>query len=202
MAVSKIRNLIKRIRFQLWYFRDPPWDSGESPPELHQFISLQPPGRALDLGCGSGTNVQTLAQAGWRVTGIDFAWRAVRIARRRLGKSGYHADIRLGDVTDLKGITGPFNLVLDIGCYHNLNWQARRKYQNNLSRLLATGGTFMMYAHWRTEGMSEDRGITGLDEEQFGHYLRLINRKVSEDMNKRPSVWLTYQLEKNHGDDF
>jgi cyclopropane fatty-acyl-phospholipid synthase-like methyltransferase len=173
-----------------------------SPPELNRFIYLHPPGRALDLGCGSGTNVQTLAQAGWQVIGVDFAWRAVHIARRRLGRSGVQADIRLGDVTDLKKITGQFDLILDIGCYHNLHPQSRKAYQDNLSRLLATGGTFMLYAHYRTEGMSEDRGVSGLDEEQFCQYLRLINRKVGEDMNKKPSVWLTYQLEKIHEDDF
>jgi SAM-dependent methyltransferase len=30
-----------------------------------------PPGRALDLACGSGNNAHWLADRGWRVTGVD-----------------------------------------------------------------------------------------------------------------------------------
>jgi len=68
-------NLLRRINFNLWYFRRPPWDRGISPPELFDFISKHPAGRAIDLGCGTATNVITLAQNGWQVTGIDFAPR-------------------------------------------------------------------------------------------------------------------------------
>ncbi len=36
-----------------------PWDSGVPPPELVSVVEgpgALPPGRALDLGCGTGTN--------------------------------------------------------------------------------------------------------------------------------------------------
>ena len=54
-------NFLRRLSFLLWYFRDPPWDTNISPPELLDFINRHPPGRVLDLGCGTGTNVITLA---------------------------------------------------------------------------------------------------------------------------------------------
>ncbi|HZD55845.1 MAG TPA: class I SAM-dependent methyltransferase, partial [Anaerolineales bacterium] len=69
--------ILRRIFFNLWYYREPPWDTGISPPELLAFIESHPAGQALDLGCGTGTNVITLARNGWQVTGVDFAPRAI-----------------------------------------------------------------------------------------------------------------------------
>jgi methylase of polypeptide subunit release factors len=65
--------IFRKLFFNLWYFRDPPWDTGISPPELIDFINSNPPGKALDIGCGTGTNAIRLAKEGWRVTGVDFA---------------------------------------------------------------------------------------------------------------------------------
>ncbi len=110
----------RRMSFNLWYFRRPPWDTGITPPELMAFVASRPSGRALDLGCGTGTNAITLAQYGWQVTGIDFAMKAIRLARRKAIKASVVIDFHVGDVTRLEGITGLFDLVLDIGCFHSL----------------------------------------------------------------------------------
>src|SRR2546426_628882 len=69
--------------FSLWYWlpRRPPWDTGIVPPEVERFVASHPPGRALDLGCGTGTNVVYLADQGGTAPGGDFAGRAVGITR-------------------------------------------------------------------------------------------------------------------------
>jgi SAM-dependent methyltransferase len=36
-----------------------------------QRFAPKPPGTALDVACGSGRNLRWLADAGWRVTGVD-----------------------------------------------------------------------------------------------------------------------------------
>jgi SAM-dependent methyltransferase len=41
-----------------------------------------PPGRALDLGAGSGRHTAWLAQRGWRVTAVDFSQAGLALARR------------------------------------------------------------------------------------------------------------------------
>ena len=41
-----------------------------------------PPGRALDLGAGSGRHTVWLAQRGWRVTAVDFSQAGLALARR------------------------------------------------------------------------------------------------------------------------
>ena len=60
-----------------------PWDSGVPPPQLVAVVEGSDallPQKALDLGCGTGTNSIYMARHGWDVTGIDFVPRAVSIA--------------------------------------------------------------------------------------------------------------------------
>src|SRR5438128_2509235 len=50
------------------------WERRTSPSDLLELIegpNALPPARALDLGCGTGTDSIYLAQHGWDVTGID-----------------------------------------------------------------------------------------------------------------------------------
>lgn len=195
MAANKVKDLIRRLEYHLWYYRRPPWDTGLTPPELEEFVRQNRPGRALDLGCGSGTNMIHLVKAGWQVTGVDFAWRAVRLARRRLEQAGIQAEVLLGDVTDLGDVRGLFDLILDIGCYHSLPPERRSLYQRNVERLLADGGTFLLYAHCQRTGSHTGHGWGDEDEEQFGRILRLIHKQIGVEGHRGPSVWLTYQRE-------
>lgn len=138
---------MRRVGFELRYLlRRTPWDTDVSPPELLAFIDANPAGRALDLGCGTGTNVMTLAQHGWAVTGVDFSARAIAAARRRAQAAGLSANLRLGDVTEIADIHGPFDLILDIGCFHRLDRTAQARYVKNLDSLLARRGAFLLYA--------------------------------------------------------
>ena len=118
--IQNVQNLLRRFLFQYWYFGQPPWDTGVSPPELLEFIEHHKPGRAIDIGCGTGTNVITLANAGWHVTGIDFAPRAIKLARQKLEQAGVQAELLINDATKLNGIDGPFDFALDLGCFHGV----------------------------------------------------------------------------------
>ncbi|MBK8033983.1 MAG: class I SAM-dependent methyltransferase [Chloroflexi bacterium] len=61
-----------------------PWDTGITPPEIVQILHELPPGRALDIGCGTGTNVRYLLEHGWEADGLDFVPQAVETARLKL----------------------------------------------------------------------------------------------------------------------
>ena len=140
-----------------WFFRFAylvgfkPWDSGVPPPELVAVVegpSALPAGRALDLGCGTGTNVVYLARQGWDVIGIDFTPRALAAARRKVAAAGVKAGLLQGDVTRLVqlGVKGPFELFLDLGCFHGIPADRRAAYARGVAAAAAPGATFLMFA--------------------------------------------------------
>ena len=184
--------MLRRLTFNLWYFFRPPWDSGISPPELLDFLAHHPAGRAIDLGCGTGTNVLTLAQHGWQVTGIDFVPRAIQVARQKLADARVQADLSVGDVTDLKGISGPFDLALDMGCFHGIN--SRSAYLSELSRVLARGGYWLMYGFFKPESAASGPGLTAADLENIHLFgFDLLSRQDGVDGRGRPSGWFLFQ---------
>jgi SAM-dependent methyltransferase len=179
--------------FNLWYTRRPPWDGGISPAELLDFLNRHPPGRALDLGCGTGTNIITLAKHGWQATGVDFAWRAIWIARRKAKQAGVRANFRIGDVTHLTNLHGSFDLILDMGCFHSLPPQGRQAYRANLRRLLAPGGTFLLYSFLH-ESSRDGPGLGEDDINNLSAGLELVSRQEGSDrVGGRRSAWLTFQ---------
>jgi len=95
--------MLQRLFFNLWYYFNPPWDTGITPPEVVEAIEgpeALRPGRALDLGCGTGTNSLYLARHGWNVVGVDLAVRAIRQARRKAEEeAGLTVEFHTADVT-------------------------------------------------------------------------------------------------------
>lgn len=126
------------------------WDTGITPPELMALLEgpdALEPGRALDLGCGTGTNAITLAQHGWFVTGVDFSSLAISSARR---KADWVSGVTFveGDVTRLRelGVDGPFDLVLDIGCFHSVAPNRRGAYVREVTRVTRPGSLVLLFA--------------------------------------------------------
>jgi len=183
------------LEFNRWYLRRkrPPWDSGISPPELMAYIESHTPGRAMDLGCGTGTNVITLAQRHWQVVGVDFAVKAIVTARRKLRDAGVRAELRVGDVTRLKSVAGPFDLILDIGCFHALDAAGRTRYADSVNRLLLPGGTFLLYAQFKPTPTASTFGLVDADLEVFAPLQQLARQDGKDTVSQRHSAWLTFE---------
>jgi SAM-dependent methyltransferase len=149
MVLQQIYGLFNNERWKfLWrYLRgNTPWDTNITPPEVEEFLSQAAPGRALDLGCGTGTNAIALARRGWQVTGIDFIPTAIRKARRKVAGSGLAVEFLTADVTQLDSLPGLYDYVLDIGCFFAIKAEGRINYISQLERLLRPGGLYMLYA--------------------------------------------------------
>jgi SAM-dependent methyltransferase len=179
------------LRFWLASFTHPPWDTGISPPELLQFIQLNSPRRALDLGCGTGTNALTLARNGWQTTGVDFIPRSIRQARQKARVAGLKIHFFIDSVSRLQNISGHFDLILDVGCFHGLVKYEKLAYQQNLLRLLAPGGSYLLYGFIDTGNNISLPGITVEDVAALSASLELVSRGDGTDRS-HTSTWLHF----------
>lgn len=187
--------ILKRIFFTLHYlFSDPPWDTGISPPELMDFIDRHPPGCALDLGCGTGTNAITLAEHGWEVVGVDFVPLAIRAARKKARQAGV-ADLitfEVGNALQMDRKPDQFDLILDIGCFHSFTREDAERYAHLVKDLLVPGGSLLLYAHLSQDETS-DHGARESDLAALAEHLTLVNREDGTEGESRPSVWVEYR---------
>jgi SAM-dependent methyltransferase len=190
-----VQNAFRRLLFQYLYFRQPPWDTGISPPELLEFIETHEPGRAIDIGCGTGTNVITLARAGWRVTGVDFASKAISLARRKLQTAGVEAELKAADATKLDGISGPFELAFDLGCFHSIPQNLQPNYLDQLERILAPNGFFLLYAFIKPSSTPQSGpGLAEADIDRISARLTPVSRRNGIDTTRgRSSAWFLFQ---------
>lgn len=146
----------------------------------------------MDLGCGSGTNVVTLARHGWEVTGVDFAPRAIRIAESKARRAGVAVSLMVGDVTKLTNLRGPFDLALDLGCFHGID--RREAYLSSLDRVLAPAGFWLLYAFFRDGAGSRGPGLIPGDLERIrDHGFEEASRTDGIDRRGRPSAWFLYR---------
>ena len=69
------------------------------------------PGRALDLGCGSGANAIWLAQRGWQVTAVDFSEVAIEKGKVQAADKQVGVEYVVSDVTTYRP-NGLYDLII------------------------------------------------------------------------------------------
>jgi len=175
---------LDRILYRLTYrLGKPRWDTGVPQPELEQLVRGRAPGRALDLGCGTGADAVYLAGHGWATTGVDFAPEAIAAASKNAADAGVSAAFVHGDASRLAdaGVRGPFDLLLDVGCYHTIPAGRRDAYVAGAAAAARPGADFYLAGIadpprlWRLLGA---RGI-GADEikSRFGPYFSVVGQQ-------------------------
>jgi len=125
-----------------------PWDTGRPSSELQRVVSQNAiqPCRALELGCGTGTNSVWLAQQGFAVIGIDVAPLAVARAEERAHAARVAAHFLVADVLQLPDLGGLFEFFFDRGCYHAVRREAPGQYAPAVARQLAACGRGLVLA--------------------------------------------------------
>ena len=155
-------SLIYRLMYRIGFT---PWDNGQVPVELRAVVDgsgALPAGRALDIGCGTGTQAMYLARNGWRVTAIDDIEQALARARARAQGAGVTTvDWIKADVTELGrlGLEPGFTLVFDRGCFHGLRDDQRAGYAAGATALAAPGATLLMMAFGPSRMLGAPAGV-------------------------------------------
>lgn len=174
----------------------PIWDT-PPPEQLRDAIEgpdRLPVGHALDVGCGTGTNVTYLAQHGWNATGVDFSAAAIQRARHDTRNLSGVTFLQ-GDVTRLSHlpIDTPVDLVLDMGCYHALSEDAKPVYVAELAAITTPGTPVMMWEGIRLKpGEIPDAFTPYFDIERTEPKDFVIRRKLLR--HTIPAHW--YQLRR------
>ncbi|WP_411098159.1 class I SAM-dependent methyltransferase [Streptomyces sp. x-45] len=112
------------------------------------------PGRALDLGCGAGRNALFLASRGFEVDAVDLSPVAVAWCEDRAREVGVDVRILCGDAFALSAteLSGPYDLIVDSGCFHHLPPHRRVSYLRLLDRVLTPGGHLALTSFAAGEG--------------------------------------------------
>ncbi len=96
--------------------------------------------RVLDVGCGTGSTLIKVAEAGHDVVGLDISPTALNITRGRLISRGLHAELHVMDLTGPIPDIGRFDLI----CIHYvlgaMEYEGRKNASENLMHLMRPSG--------------------------------------------------------------
>jgi cyclopropane fatty-acyl-phospholipid synthase-like methyltransferase len=120
------------------------------------------------------------------------------MAKRKAKKAEIEAKLLVRDVTDLKRLNGPFDLALDIGCFHSLG-EVKVDYLLELNRILAPGGHWLMYGFFNSDQSepfdpAQDRpGLAEADLDMIPASFTQVWRQDGFDKRERTSAWFLFQ---------
>jgi cyclopropane fatty-acyl-phospholipid synthase-like methyltransferase len=116
------------------------------------------------------------------------------MARRKSKKQGVQVEFVSDDVSQLRKVQGPFDLVLDIGCFHSLTTPQKQSYLKRLQDILAPDGFFLLYGF--IDRPPNTTSIQPEDLQQIQSSLEIIEQQIGQDKG-RPSAWFLIRKKRN-----
>jgi methyl halide transferase len=125
-----------------------PWDSGIASKELIRVLDEEKimPCRAVELGCGTGTNSVYLASRGFDITGMDCSPVALEQARKKAAAAGSDAKFLEADLCRVNLQLEPFDFIFDRGCYHSVRRVDIAGFLRTLRQFSKPGTRYLMLA--------------------------------------------------------
>jgi SAM-dependent methyltransferase len=170
-------------------WEDLPWAHNEPTLFLPEITRRRKPGRALDIGCGAGTDSVFLASQGWEVTALDFMPKAIEYTQQRARAADVTVTPVEADVTEWQ-VPHAFDLVLDHGLLHNMDPVRHPAYRQRLLSAIAPDGDFVLL-HWHPRFAGQANGKMGprrVDREEIQAFFapdlqeRFFAREEFEDL--------------------
>jgi len=138
---------------------DLPWAHKEPTLFLAEICRRRKPGKALDIGCGAGTDSVFLAQQGWDVSSLDFMPRALEYTQQRATDAGVSVTPIEADITEWQP-PHKYDLILDHGLLHNMDPLRHAAYRDCVLQALAANGEFVLL-HWHPLYPGQPNGKLG-----------------------------------------
>ncbi len=173
-----------------------PWDVGRPDRHLIQVVRDHPiaPGRALEVGCGTGTNAIWLAEQGFEVLASDVSALALTQAREKVDRADVSVTLLQGSFPD---DGAPFAFAFDRGCFHSFDDDDERAYfAAQLAGQLEADGLWLSIIG-STDGPPRDQGpprrsareVATATEPHF-EILSMLARDMDGDHRSVPRAWI------------
>ena len=106
-----------------------PWDIGRPDFNLTEMVTEKPIRncKALEIGCGTGSNAVWLVQQNFSVTATDVSDIAIQKAKERASDAGVKCVFLVSDFLNDEIPGAPFGFVFDRGCFHSFDSDEERK---------------------------------------------------------------------------
>ena len=146
-----------------------PWDTHRPSTELRRVVREVgvKSCRALELGCGTGTNSVWLAEQGFDVTGLDISATALRQAGDRAAAAGVTVRFLQADVLSPPDLGEPFAFFFDRGCYHAVRREHPGRYAEVVGPLLGPGAIGLVLAGNAKEAAPPGQGPPAVTEDEI-----------------------------------
>ncbi len=154
-----------------------------------------PPGRALDIGCGRGQFTPELARHSWEATGLDFVPAAIDAARERSPEVPFV----VGDATNLSPDLGKFDLFVDIGCFQGFDPAQQKAEGRSVTARANPGATLLMLAFGPSIYRRMVEGVSREEVEAAFHEWELIDVEAAATeglgfpMNRTNPQWYRFR---------
>jgi len=100
--------------------------------------------KCLDVGCGSGADLEYLAEKGFDVTGVDISSIAINITQKRFDAKNLKAQLLVGDILNMSLGDEKFDFVADRGCLHHIENEKRTIYADVIGKAIKPGGYLLL----------------------------------------------------------
>ena len=98
----------------------------------------------LELGCGTGSNINAFLHYKMNVTGIDISGKSIEICSKKFPKNKNVKFLKI-DMLDIDKLKNNFDVIVDVFSSYNLNYNQGNLLIKKIYKKLNKGGYFFSY---------------------------------------------------------
>jgi 2-polyprenyl-3-methyl-5-hydroxy-6-metoxy-1,4-benzoquinol methylase len=98
--------------------------------------------KVLDIGCGSGAYMLTIAKMGGKVSGQDISSGNIENSLKILKQNGFDGDAKIGDAANLLFADNYFDAVFSADFFEHISYEKKNQVIAEVYRVLKPGGVF------------------------------------------------------------